>query len=132
MDSDSFDTSEVPEKKTRRRGNKIEVNGVIREIIELSKDEVAEWFSARMPIYYEVMHELATNKDTPKAVKVKVLELITKVTGQIIEKHEVTVISPEEVARRGLEAARELEDFKIKLLERNGCSDTATDSRTNC
>ena len=109
-----------PQKKTRKRGHKIEVNGVIREVLELSKEETAEWFAARMPIYYEIIHELVTAKDTPKNVKVKVLELITKVTGQIVEKHEVTVINPEDIARRGIEAARELENFKIKLIEGNG------------
>lgn len=108
--------SEVEEKKTRRRGNKIEVNGEIREVLELSKEEVAEWFAARMPIYYEIIHELVTANDTPKGIKVKVLELITKVTGQIVEKHEVTVINPEDVARRGVEAARELEEFRTKQI----------------
>lgn len=110
------DNKPIIEKKTRRRGNKIEVNGVIKEVLELSKEETAQWFSARMPIYYDIIHELVTGKDTPKQVKVKVLELITKLTGQIVEKHEVTVVSPEEVARRGIEAARELEEFKVKLL----------------
>ena len=106
----------IPERKTRRRGNKIEVNGILREVLELSKEETAEWFSARMPIYYDIIHELVTAKETPKATKVKVLELITKITGQIVEKHEVTVVNPEEVTRRGIEAAKELEDFKIKLI----------------
>ena len=108
---------EAPEKKTRKRGHKIEVNGVIREVLELTKEETAEWFAARMPIYYEIIHELVTADDTPKNVKVKVLELITKVTGQIVEKHEVTVVNPEDVARRGIEASKEIETFKIKLLE---------------
>ncbi len=107
---------EVPQKKTRRRGNKIEVNGELREVLELSKEETAEWFAARMPIYYDIIHELVTAEDTPKNVKVKVLELITKVTGQIVEKHEVTVINPEDVARRGIEAAKELAEFKVGLL----------------
>lgn len=107
----------VTERKTRRRGNKIEINGEIREVLELSKEETAAWFAARMPIYYDIIHELVTAKDTPKNVKVKVLELITKVTGQIVEKHEVTVINPEDVARRGIEAAKEIEEFKVKLLE---------------
>ena len=112
----SVTTHSISEKQTRRRGNKIEVNGVIREVRELSKEEAADWFAARMPIYYEIIHELVTAENTPKNVKVKVLELITKVTGQIIEKHEVTVINPEDVARRGIEAAKELGEFKVKLL----------------
>ena len=111
---------EAPEKKTRRRGHKIEVNGVIREVLELTKEETAEWFAARMPIYYDIIHELVTDKNTSGAVRVKVLELITKVTGQIVEKHEVTVVNPEDVTKRGIEAARELADFNIKLLEQKG------------
>ncbi len=107
----------VTEKRTRRRGNKIEVNGEIREVLELSKEEIAEWFAARMPIYYDIIHKLVTAEDTPKAIKVKVLELITKVTGQIVEKHEVVVINPEDIARRGIEAAKELGEFKVKLLQ---------------
>ena len=125
MVRDPFDAALVeapilPERKTRRRGNKIEVNGELREVLELSKEETAEWFSARMPIYYDIIHELVTAKDTPKNVKVKVLELITKVTGQIVEKHEVTVINPEDVTRRGIEATKELSEFKIKLIGGNG------------
>ena len=108
--------SVVTDKKTRRRGNKIEVNGVLKEVLELSKEETAEWFAARMPIYYDIIHELVTAKDTPKNVKVKVLELITKLTGQMVEKHEVTVINPEDVARRGIEVAKELAEFKVGLL----------------
>ena len=108
------------EKKTRRRGIKIKVNGIEREVLELSKEELAQWFHKRLPIYYEILDEMVTAKDTANPVKVKLLELITKITGQIVEKHEITVINPEDIARRGIEAARELEDFKIKLIPVGG------------
>ena len=107
----------VAERKTRRRGHKIEVNGIIQEVLELTPEEAAEWFRVRMPVYYKLIHDLVTANDTPYSAKVKLLELITKLTGQIVEKHEVTVINPEDVARRGIEAAKEIEEFKIKLLE---------------
>ena len=113
-------SSVLAERKTRRRGNKIDVNGEIREVLELSKEELAQWFNERLPIYYEILHEMVTSGDTPKPVKVKLLELITKITGQITEKHEITVINPEDIARRGIEATKELESFKIKLIEGNG------------
>ena len=107
-----------PEKRTRRRGNKIEVNGIVKEVLELSRDELAQWFNERLPIYYEILHEMVTAKDTPKPVKVKLLELITKITGQVTEKHEITVLNPEDIARRGLEAVRELHEFRVKLLQK--------------
>ena len=108
------------EKKTRRRSNRITISGGVLDVLELSKEELAQWFSERLPIYYDILHEMVTAKDTPKPVKVKLLELITKITGLKTEKHEPTDINPEDIARRGIEAVKELESFKIKLIEGNG------------
>ena len=115
-------TTSASEKKTRKRGNKIEVNGIIQEILPLSREELSQWFFARLPVYYNDIHNMVTDKETPKPIRVKLYELIVKITGQITEKHEITVINPEDVARRGIEAAKEIADFKIKLLETNGSS----------
>ena len=112
---DPFDEP-PPEKKTRRRGNKITVNGIEREVLEKSKEELAQWFNERLPIYYDILHEMVTDNDTPKPTKVKLLELITKITGQVTEKHEITVLNAEDVAQRGIQATKELREFEAKLL----------------
>ena len=114
--ADPFD--ETPkEKKTRRRGNKIEVDGEIQELLELNNEEVTQWFRERQSIYNDIIHGMVTDKETPKPVRVKLLELITKITGQVTEKHEIVLLNAEDIAQRGIQAAKELREFEIKLLE---------------
>ncbi len=102
--------------KAKIKKNKVQVEGVIKEITLLSTEQQKQWWVERMPVLNDVLFKIATDKDIPKATQVKALELIKKEVGAVTDKHEITIINPEDIARRGIEAAREIKAFEYKML----------------